>query len=118
MKLEIHSKQDERIYSIIKDISEDDCMKALELWKNVFKSKLKFPFEAEVIESDPGSTIVYGDKVKVIGIGMVDDLHGIIVDVKKERKKYAFELCLLEVIGEDKGTKELVDDYSVWFCNR
>ncbi len=115
MKWEIYSEQDKRIYNIIKDISEDDDMKALEVWENHLKIKLKFPFEAEVIESDDGSLIVDGDKLKVTGISMIDDLHGIIVDVKKGRRKYEFELCLLEAEGE---AKELVDDYSVWFCNR
>lgn len=46
---------------------------------------------------------------------MIDDLHGIIVDVKKGRRKYCIELCLLEADVEEK---EIVDDYSVWFCNR
>ncbi|NMF06676.1 calcium-binding protein [Clostridium beijerinckii] len=78
-------------------------------------AKLKFPFESIVIESDYDSIIKVGDRLKVLGIGMIDDLHGIIVDVKKGRRKYCIELCLLEAEGKEK---EIVDDYSVWFCNR
>lgn len=115
MKWEIHSEQDQRIYNVIKDIPEDDDIKALEEWEKHLNAKLKFPFEAEVTDSDYGSIIETGDKVKVLGISMIDDLHGIIVDVRKGRSKYCFELCLLEAYGEGK---EIVDDYSVWFCNR
>lgn len=115
---EVNSEQDKRIYNIIKNIPENDDIKALEVWENYLNQELKFPFEAEVIDSDYGSSIATGDKLKVIGISMIDDLHGIIVDVRKERRKYSFELCLLEVIGEDEKAINLVDDYSVWFCNR
>ncbi|NMC60627.1 MAG: hypothetical protein GYA51_14770 [Candidatus Methanofastidiosa archaeon] len=111
----MHSEQDERIYNIIKDVPENDDIKALEEWEKYLNANLKFPFEAEAIESDACPLIVESDNLKVLGIGMIDDLHGIIVDVKKGRKKYSFELCLLETDGE---CKELVDDYGVWFCNR
>jgi len=109
-------EQEKRIEKFIGRLKDD--MKILNKWEIYLKENLKLPFEAEVIESDDASPIVEGDKLKVTGISMIDDLHGIIVDVKKERRKYAFELCLLEVLGEDKEVKELVDDYSVWFCNR
>ena len=115
MKWEIHCEQDERIYSVIKDIPEDDEIKALEEWEKHLNDKFKFPFEAKVIESDYGSIIKAGDMLKVLGIGMIEDFHGIIVDVKKVRRKYCLELCLLEAEREEK---EIVDDYSVWFCNR
>ncbi|MBU3127440.1 calcium-binding protein [Clostridium tagluense] len=118
MEWQIHSKQDKRIFNIIKNVPKDDDIKALEAWEDYLNQELKFPFEAEVMDSDYGSSISEGDKLKVSAIGMIDDLHGIIVDVRKGRTKYAFELCLLEALGEDKKVKELVDDYSVWFCNR
>lgn len=108
-------EQEKRIEKFVGRLKDD--MKILDKWEVYLKDKLKFPFEAEVIYSE-GCPIVEGDKLKVIGISMIDDLHGIIVDVKKGRKKYAFELCLLEPVDEDKEVKELVDDYSVWFCNR
>ncbi|MCT4606456.1 MAG: calcium-binding protein [Marinisporobacter sp.] len=118
MKWEIHSEQDRRIYEVLKDIKEDDYMIALEKWEKIFKEKLTFPFEAMVEDSDDGRPIQTGDRLKVHGIGMIDDLHGIIVDVRKGRKKYAFELCLIEVFGDNEEMKQLVDDYSVWFANR
>lgn len=69
MKWEIHCKQDERIYNVIKDIQEDDEIKALEEWKKHLNAKLKFPFEAKVAESDYDSIIKVGDRLKVLGIG-------------------------------------------------
>ncbi|TCO73844.1 calcium-binding protein [Marinisporobacter balticus] len=118
MKWEIHSEQDRRIYEVLKDIEEDNYMVGLEKWEEILKEKLIFPFEAIVEDSDDGCPMQVGDRLKVHGIGMIDDLHGIIVDVRKGRRKYAFELCLIEVLGDNEEMKQLVDDYSVWFWNR
>lgn len=117
MKWDINTEQDKRIYEVLKDIKSGDYMVALEKWEQILTERLEFPFEAEVVDSD-SHVIQEGDKLKVHGIGMIDDLHGIIVDVRKGRKKYAFELCLLEVLGDNVEMKQLVDDYSVWFANR
>ncbi|AOY76718.1 calcium-binding protein [Clostridium formicaceticum] len=117
MKWEIDSEQDKRIYEVLKDIKSDDYMVALEKWEQILKERLEFPFEVEVVDSD-SHIIQVGNKLRVHGIEMIDDLHGIIVTVRKGRKKYAFELCLLEVLEDNAEMKQLVDDYSVWFANR
>jgi hypothetical protein len=106
--------QEKRILNVIKDSPDEN--KAFDAWESYLKEKLRFPFEAIVIDSDYGGTIEEGDKLKVHNISMIDSLHGIIVDVRKGRRKYAFALCLLEAV--DKDLNEPIDDYGVWFFNR
>lgn len=118
MKWEIFSEQDKRIYEVIKDIKDDDYMLALDKWEKIFKEKLVFPFEAKVGDLDDACPIQAGDRLRVHGIEMADDLHGVIVNVRKGRKKYALELCLLEVIEDNEEMKKLIDDYAVWFGNK
>ncbi|ODS30119.1 MAG: Calcium binding protein, partial [Candidatus Scalindua rubra] len=59
----------------------------------------------------------YGDKLKVIGISVVDDLYGIIVKVDRERQSYSIPLCDIQVIDINEKNYELVSEYSEWFCN-
>jgi len=94
-------------------------------WPSYLKEHLILPFDAEVTDDDsdpfnpfykPGP-IVTGDKVSVVGIEFEDDLHGIIVAVKKGRKKYIYELCNLKAVDKTSTNAKLLDDYGVWFAN-
>ncbi|MFQ5793904.1 MAG: calcium-binding protein [Candidatus Bipolaricaulia bacterium] len=58
-----------------------------------------------------------GDRLRVTGFALVDDLYGIIVDVKRGRRKYAMPLCDLEVIDEKSPNHQVVKDYAMWFAN-
>ncbi|NAS19028.1 hypothetical protein GND98_014395 [Clostridium butyricum] len=115
MEWEINSNQDRRIYYVIKDVQEDDYMGAVEAWEKYLMKNLKFPFEAIVAESEVYYPIEYGDKLKVIGIDMIDDLYGVIVNIKKGRHSCCIELCQLETEGENR---QVLDDYNTWFCNK
>jgi hypothetical protein len=54
----------------------------------------------------------------VHGIELVDDLYGIIVDVRFGLRKYAHPLCNLEVLDKKSPNYQHVMDYAVWFANR
>jgi len=94
-------------------------------WSDYLEKNLVLPFEAEVIadESAPfnpyykSGPIVEGDKLSVIGFEFEDDLRGIIVAVKKGRKKYGYQLCDLKTVDETSTNSKLLDDYSMWFAN-
>jgi hypothetical protein len=49
---------------------------------------------------------------------LVDDLYGVIVDLRHGRRKYAFPLCDLEVTDKHSPNYQIVRDYAVWFANR
>jgi hypothetical protein len=59
-----------------------------------------------------------GDRIQVIDISELDDLHGILVHVRAKREDYDFPLCDLEVVDKRSSNYQVVDDYAVWFANR
>lgn len=107
-----------RIGEVLAGVDEDDEMGAWDAWEEHLSESLVFPFEAEVAEYQEVGPLQAGDRVKVTGIGLVDDLYGIIVDLRRGRRKYAFPLCDLEVIDENSPNYQIVRDYAVWFANR
>lgn len=107
-----------RIQQVLADVDADDEMATLEAWEDHLEESLTFPFAAEIDEWQERGPLQAGDRVKVTGIGLVDDLYGIIVDVRHERIKYAFPLCDLAVVDEDSPNHQIVADYRVWFANR
>ncbi len=111
-------EQGRRIQQVLASADADDEMAALEAWEEYLAGSLTFPFEAEIYEWQERGPFQAGDRVKVTGIDLVDDLYGIIVDLRRERIKYAFPLCDLEVVAEDSSNHQIVEDYRVWFANR
>ena len=94
-------------------------------WETYLAQHLIFPFDAIVDEAseeevfgigNPGP-IRYKDILKVIKVGGDFDLYGIVVDVKKGRKKYAYPLCDLAVVDKNSPNYKLLDDYKTWFAN-
>jgi len=94
-------------------------------WAEYLKQNLVFPFEAVVDEAsdeeafgfgDP-EPIRYKDRVTVVNTEFEDDLYGVIADIMKGRKKYAFPLCDLAVVDNTSPNYKLVDDYRTWFAN-
>lgn len=93
-------------------------MRILTKWESYLQEKLSFKFQAEVIEYQESEVIGDGDKLKVIKIDNTDDLYGILVEVRFNRKKYIFPLCDLEDLDLSDMAKEALDDYRIWFANR
>jgi hypothetical protein len=114
-------EQGKRIGKVLAGVDEDDEddeMGALDAWEEHLSKSLAFPFEAKVAEYQERGPLQAGDRVKVTGIGLVDDLYGIIVDLRRGRRKYAFPLCDLKVTDENSPNYQIVRDYAVWFANR
>lgn len=117
-RLKEFDEQDKRIAKILEGIDEDDDIKMLEIWAKYLKDKLKFPFEAEIIEPQEGGFLRAGDRVNVNCIEDFDDLYGVIASVSYKKIKYSFPLCDLETVDKDSDNFSAVDDYSMWFANR
>lgn len=111
-------EQGKRIGKVLDGVDEDSEMAALDAWEEHLSKSLVFPFEARIAEYQERGPLQAGDRVKVTGIGLVDDLYGVIVDLRRGRRKYAFPLCDLEVIDENSPNYQIVRDYAVWFANR
>jgi len=108
-----------RISKVLAGVDKDDILGALRKWAQYFQQTLQFPFAAVVAEPQSRGPFHAGDKFQVTGITLVeDDLHGLIVSVKRGREKLAFPLCDLEVIDKASKNYQPVRDYVVWFANR
>jgi hypothetical protein len=59
-------------------------------WEEYLSEHQGLPFEAEIAESQSRGPLRAGDRVKVTGIGLTDDLYGVIVDLRYGRRKVAF----------------------------
>ncbi len=111
-------EEGKRINRILKGIDPKDEMALFRAWETYLKEHLSFPFEAEIFEPQRRGPLGAGDRVKVLGISLVADLYGIIVEVRRGRRKYELPLCDLEVVDEDSPNYQPVSDYSLWFANR
>jgi hypothetical protein len=112
------AEQDKRIAQVLVGVSPDDEMVALDVWDKYLTQHLAFPFEAEVAEFQERGPLHAGDRIQVIDISELDDLHGILVHVRAKREDYDFPLCDLEVVDKRSSNYQVVDDYAVWFANR
>jgi len=87
-------------------------------WEEHLDKKLRYPFEAVIAEFQERGPLQGGDKVAVTGnADATDEMYGIIVDVRVDRREYAFPLCDLEVTDKKSPNFQLVKDYVVWFAN-
>ncbi len=106
-----------RIEKVVAGIDDRDWFRALKRWKEYLEENLTFPFEAKVHERQDRGPLHSGDKVSVKKITMIEDLYGVIVELRRGRKKYAFPLCDLEAIPKDSPNYQPIKDYAVWFAN-
>lgn len=95
----------------------EDEWEAFKAWGRYLEQNLRFPFEAEVSEYQERGRLRQGDRVRVLGISVLDDLYGVIVSGKRGSESIDFPLCDLDVVG-DGVNEQVVSDYATWFTNR
>ena len=110
-------KQGRRIHKVLQDIDEDDELEAFESWHEYLEAHLKLPFDAVVSEFQDRGPLQAGDMVKVIGFEGLEDLYGVLVNIKARGNPYVFPLCDLKTANERSTNFPLTDDYAVWFAN-
>ena len=81
------------------------------------ETHLVFPFAATVQEYQRGP-IRPGDRITVLAITSLDEMHGTIVTVKLKQVAGELPLCDLKATDAPIKTQQLVEDYAVWFANR
>jgi hypothetical protein len=111
-------KQGLRIHKVLQDIDEDNELEAFETWQEYLEAHLKLPFDAVISESQERGPLRAGDLVKVMGFEGVEDLYGVLVNIKARGNAYVFPLCDLKAANEKSANFALTDDYAVWFANR
>jgi len=111
-------KQGRRIHKVLKGIDEDDELEAFETWQEHLEAHLKLPVEAVVSEFRERGHLQAGDRVIVSDIEGVEDLYGVLVNIKARGNAYVFPLCDLKAANEKSANFTLTYDYAVWFANR
>lgn len=111
-------KEGKRIGKILKGVNPGDEMECLIRWSEYLEENLNFPIQAIVDETDDYGPVKEGAKVLIKSLPHLEDLRGIIAEIRLGRSKYAFPLCELEVVDKTSPDYQLIDDYRVWFANR
>ncbi|MBI3923113.1 MAG: hypothetical protein HY318_16960 [Armatimonadetes bacterium] len=107
-----------RIQEVLAGVDPDDDLGCMQAWCEHLETVVSFPFDAGISEFQERGPLRDGDHVRVLAILDVDDLYGVIVDVKSGRKKCAFPLCDLEVVDKESPNYQPVKDYCIWSANR
>ena len=111
-------EEGKRIQAVLNNAENGGEWAAFEAWETYFHQVLSFPFEAEVLEWQERGPLRTGDAVKVLDIEETEALYGVLVSLRRERERYVFPLCDLEVTDKSSSNYQPVKDYAVWFANR
>ena len=96
-------------------------------WVKWLTENLTFPFMVERKEDDDDAYFTdiaqdepfrLGHRMNVIALGSDDDLYGINVKVKENRRIGHVPLCDVEVTPKNDKNYWPVKEYVVWFANR
>ena len=113
----MHSYQ-KKIDELLKDIRKKRSNVQEDKWYKFLQSELTFPFAAKIAEIDESGKIDlnWDDSVKVKGIEGFEDLYGVLVEIRKGRKKYIFPLCDLEIIDKNSKNYFIIDQFLEWWA--
>lgn len=106
------------IQAVLEGIDTDDDFACFEAWYDHFETILSFPFDAKITEWQERGPHQAGEKVQVLALENIEDPYGILVKIKKGKKRYTFPLCDLEASDEHSKLHDNIQEYAVWFANR
>ncbi|MCD4671902.1 MAG: calcium-binding protein [Anaerolineaceae bacterium] len=112
-------EEGERIQKVLDGANKKGEMAAFKTWAKYLNKILTFPFEAEVTEWQERGPLQTGDRVTILSFEDIEDMYGILANIKAKRGKYyVFPLCDLKAIYPKSPNYQPLDDYAVWFANR
>jgi hypothetical protein len=100
-------EEGKRIQNVLFHVDENDEMEVLEAWEKYLEKTLSYPFDAVITEGSSGGHLKQGDKVSVKRISLVEDFHGIIVELRLQRNKYDHPLCNMKLLTANHQTINL-----------
>ena len=89
----------------------------LDSWLHYLEKELRFPFEASIQESE-NFELQWKDVVKVMKIDNFLDMYGILLEIRKGRRKYIFPLCDLEVVDRQSKNRFIIDAFLEWWVEK
>src|SRR5438094_8555413 len=115
--LYLGGEQGQRIQAIVNRAQGRNEFAVFRTWHAYLEGHLFFPFAATVQEYQRGP-VRQGARVSVLAITFLDETYGTIVAVKHTHGVNELPLCDLKATEADTETRQLVEDYAVWFANR
>ncbi len=115
--LYLGGEQGKRIQAIVNRAAGHNELAVFRTWHAYLEEHLVFPFAATVEEYQRGQ-VRQGARVTVRAITFLDETYGTIVAVKHKHGVNELPLCDLKATEADTETRQLVEDYAVWFANR
>jgi hypothetical protein len=97
------------IQKILDHVDPEDERAILQAWEAHFCKVLQFPFEAEVAEPQDRGRFTTGDQVVVQEITTIDEMYGILVQIRYKREVLTFPLCDLEAKDKKSPNYENVN---------
>jgi hypothetical protein len=115
--LHLGGEQGQRVQAIVNQAQDHDEFAVFRVWHAYLEEHLVCPFTATVAEDQRGP-VRQGARVTVLSITFLDETYGTIVAVKHKHGVNELPLCDLKATEADTETRQLVEDYAVWFANR
>lgn len=116
-----YMKNDERIQKIKKKVLKEVMTKKkkeqLYEWWDFMEEELTFPFKAVIQESE-NIELKWKDIVKVKNIEDFREPYGILVEIRKGRRKYIFPLCDLEIIDKQSKNHFITQAFLEWWTEK
>ena len=81
------------------------------------EEEIIFPFEAAIQESE-NFELKWKDIVKVKKIKDFIEPYGILVEIRKGRRKYVFPLCDLEIIEKQSKNRFITEAFLEWWAEK
>ncbi len=101
---------------VVKKFTSKNIDKQCDTWINYLENELSFPFKASIQESE-GLYLYVGDVVNVKKIVGFEDLYGVLLEVRKGRKKYVFPLCDIEVVEKQSKNRFIIEAFIEWWTD-
>jgi len=115
--LYLGGEQGRRIQAIVNRAASHSELAVFRAWHAYLEEHLVFPFAATVVEYQRGP-VHQGARVSALAITFLDETSGTIVAVKHKHGVSELPLCDLKATEADAETRQLVEDYAMWFANR
>jgi hypothetical protein len=115
--LYLGGEQGKRIQALVNRAAGHNELAVFRAWHASLEEHLVFSFAATVEEYQRGP-VRQGARVTVLAITFLDETYGTIVAVKHKNGVNELPLCDLKAMDAVAETRQLVEDYAVWFANR
>ncbi len=113
-----NSKRIEKIKAnVLKDVLSKRIDVQLDNWLDYLEKELVFPFEASIQESE-NLELQWKDIIQVKKIEDFADMYGILLEIRKGRRKYIFPLCDLEIMDKQSKNRFIIDAFLEWWTEK